>query len=175
MVDLETLGTRPGSVILSLGAVEFDAHAGLGREFYVELSQYASRHAGFTTDPETVGWGEGQSDAARGLVERTGGGGEVPHRALREFNEWLPPDPLVWGNGVAFDNALLAEAYARCWLRPRWSFRDDRCYRTLKSLLPQVERVRPSVPHHALEDARSQAEHAVRLLRELAARGVTVE
>lgn len=116
MLDLETLGTRPGSVILSIGAVEFDLRVGLGREFYVEISQYSSRHIGFTVDQDTVDWWEEQSAEARGLLARTSSGGLLPHVALQQFNAWLSPDPLVWGNGAAFDNALLREACARCWV-----------------------------------------------------------
>lgn len=44
MVDLETLGTRPGCKILSIGAVEFGVgpdynEDGLGAEFYVEVQR----------------------------------------------------------------------------------------------------------------------------------------
>ncbi len=70
MIDLETLGTRPGSVILSIGAVEFDRDLGLGREFYVELNQASSITAGLTTDDATVDWWLDQEDAARDLIKR---------------------------------------------------------------------------------------------------------
>ena len=112
MIDIETLGTRPGSVILSIGAVEFDVHDGLGREFYVEISRYSSEHAGFRTDQATLDWWSKQEGEAQTLLERTGRGGLMPHRALIELQNWLPPDPLVWGCGAAFDNAMIAEACA---------------------------------------------------------------
>ncbi len=167
MLDIETLGTRPGCVILSIGAVEFDVHHGLGREFYVEISQYSSRYAGFTSDQDTMDWWDKQDQGARGVIERTGHGGEMPHQAFRKFNEWLPEDPLVWGNGAAFDNAILIEAYARSGIKPAWSFLQDRCYRTLKNLFPRIEVPRKGIHHHALHDARYQAEHAIRLLYQI--------
>jgi DNA polymerase III epsilon subunit-like protein len=41
MIDLETLGRRPGCAILSIGAVEFGP-AGLGRELYIVLDIFGS-------------------------------------------------------------------------------------------------------------------------------------
>ena len=167
MIDIETLGTRPGSVILSIGAVEFDVHDGLGREFYVEISRYSSEHAGFRTDQATLDWWSKQEGEAQTLLERTGRGGLMPHRALIELQNWLPPDPLVWGCGAAFDNAMIAEACAIVGRPPAWSFRNDRCYRTLKALVPSLPLVHQGVLHHGLDDARSQAIHACTLLRYL--------
>lgn len=40
MIDIETLGTRPGSVILSVGAVMFDRHGvGHGETFYMNVER----------------------------------------------------------------------------------------------------------------------------------------
>ena len=65
MVDLETLGTAPGSVILSIGAVRFDVEKGLLDEFYVNIDVESSQRLGLTIDGDTVMWWLKQSDAAR--------------------------------------------------------------------------------------------------------------
>jgi hypothetical protein len=45
MIDIETLGTRPGSVILSIGACRFGAD-GIGEEFYRAIDVLDSLMAG---------------------------------------------------------------------------------------------------------------------------------
>lgn len=45
-----------------------------------------------------------------------------------------------------------------------WSHRDDRCYRTLKNLRPDVAFEPYDTHHNALDDAFAQATHAERIL-----------
>lgn len=58
MVDLETLGTKPGSVILSIGAVTFDLDGSGrdGRTFYQRVNIQSCLDAGMTVDGDTVEW-----------------------------------------------------------------------------------------------------------------------
>ena len=171
MIDLETLGTRAGSVILSIGAIEFDVDAGLGREFYAEVSQLTCGQVGLLRDGPTITWWQErclENETLKEFLYRTTRGGEAIWTALSNLNAWLPQDPLVWGNGAAFDNAILKEAYRLCSVVPGWHFENDRCYRTLKNLAPEVTLERSGTHHHALDDARTQAEHAIRLLKSLA-------
>ena len=55
MIDLETLGTKPNSAILSIGAVYFDKD-GLGEEFYANVDLQDSIDSGFDIDASTVYW-----------------------------------------------------------------------------------------------------------------------
>lgn len=165
MVDLETLGTRPGSVIVALGAVKFSWRNGLGDTFYHRIDPASCVAAGLTMDAATVVWWLKQPDAARRELTRPG----APLAAvLTVFSAWLEArDVEVWGNGPAFDNGLLAEAYARVQLPLPWRYPNDRCYRTLKSLRPRVGLHREGEHHHALADARTQALHLIRVMRAL--------
>src|SRR4051812_37876973 len=71
MVDLETMGTAPGSAIVSLGAVAFDPVAGtLGEEFYRVVSLRSCQRAGLSLDPDTIVWWLQQSEAARAQLNR---------------------------------------------------------------------------------------------------------
>ena len=55
MVDLETLGNGSESVIISIGAVEFDPETGeLGREFYKVVDAQSCVDAGLKIDASTV-------------------------------------------------------------------------------------------------------------------------
>jgi exodeoxyribonuclease VIII len=175
MLDIETLGTSPGSVILSIGAVTF-GRDGVGTDtFNKVINKKTCLNAGLTVDEDTLEWWMGQSTEARWVLDeaedkKSMGIAEV----LMHFSIWLANvsnnghDQLhVWGNGAAFDNALIAEAARRCGFKPLWNYYHDRCYRTLKNLMPTIKLIRTGTHHDALDDARTQAEHAVRLLNEL--------
>ena len=75
----------------------------------------------------------------------------------------------LWGNGASFDNAILSTAYELCELETvqPWRFYNDRCYRTVKSLYPEVAMVRTGTYHNALDDAESQALHLLAMKVEL--------
>lgn len=167
MLDLETLGTAPGSVILSIGAVKFDRHGLRPNPFYARIDPQSCIDAGLVMDVSTVVWWMKQSDEARAefvLGEKT-----RIREALQGFSIWANYDPVapeieLWGNGAAFDNTLLAAAYAAVRLPMPWKFWNDRCYRTVKALHPDLPMVKRSGTHHnALDDARSQAEHLITL------------
>lgn len=167
MLDLETLGTRPGSVILSIGAVAFDHRQGLGEEFYVVIDRASCEAAGLTVDRDTLAWWERQSPEARTVLTQAG----IPlNEALDKFTAYLSQfkDVRVWGCGATFDNVLISSAYAALGKRQPWRYINDRCYRTLKNLMPAVAMEREGVFHNALADAKSQASHAIRILAVLA-------
>lgn len=155
MVDLETLDTRPTAAIISIGAVVFHG-AGKGSEFYTAVDQNSAIAAGLTASPKTLEWWAGQSAAAR-TVFTDPNRLELRHALIR-FAEFLPRDCRLWGNGAAFDNAILANAYAALGIDPPWKFWNDRCYRTLVAICP-APRVQRGTHHNALDDAKSQADH----------------
>lgn len=171
MVDLETLGRSPGCVILSIGAVAFDEITGTtGDEFYTVISRASCRAAGMFEDPETVAWWEEQTIEARAaLVQATNTAGPTLAEALLAFTQFLQEGDEVWGNGADFDNAFLSTAFGLVGLETPWKFWNSRCYRTLKNLRPDVALDRTGTYHNALDDARTQAVHAIALLRALPA------
>src|SRR5688572_21045121 len=171
MLDIETLGTSPGSAILAIGAVKFGGGQILA-EFYQRVNLKSCTQYDLKIDPDTVLWWLQQSDEARIEVTK-----EVRHLAmvLRSFGEWVEAaqhtemegEPEVWGNGAGFDNVLLAVAYGRAGLTPPWKYWNDRCYRTVKNLYPDVQMERSGTHHNALDDARSQAMHLMAMLPNL--------
>lgn len=178
MVDLETLGSTPGCVILSIGAVAFSAEPPyLDEGFYIVVNTEDCMAHYLSQEPDTVAWWDRQSEEARQVVgQARDTKTSVPLRlALEKFNEYLGNNPrqtALWGNGSDFDNAILAVAYRMVAVesgdptfKPAWDHWNNRCYRTLKNLVrgPKLERV--GTYHNALDDARSQALHAVELLR----------
>lgn len=100
MVDTETLGIRPGSTIRSIGAVVFDPKTGkLGDEFYQNICATSCKEAGLTTDPDTVKWWAGQSQAAKdALIEDQ----TTITAALDSFTMWweMVDGEFIWSQGA---------------------------------------------------------------------------
>lgn len=162
MVDLETMGSKPGSAIASIGAVVFDPVAGtLGDEFYRVVSLASCERAGLSFDAGTIMWWLGQSEAARSAL----GGGVELRGALAEFFWWIEHAAKggrlrVWGHGGNFDEPLLSAASRAVSLPTPWRYSEGRCTRTLYELAGvELDRAAPEagVHHNALDDARLQA------------------
>lgn len=169
MVDLETRGTRPGCCILSIGAVAFD-EKGVGETFYTVVDHASCVQAGLFEDPDTMRWWNNQSDQARKVVtESESGEGLTLTSALLNFNVFLAKhggrNCKLWGNGADFDNTILLAAYKAVGLSTGWGLYNNRCYRTVKSLRPDLKIKRGDGTHHnALDDAVSQANHMIEIL-----------
>ena len=166
MLDLETLGTKPGCIILSIAAVPFALSGCYELEpFYRKISDVSCGTYGMVSDKKTLDWWERQSDEAR---NEAFSGVEDLKLVLSDFSLYIagmPTAPVIWGNGSDFDNPILAAAYELCDLPLPWSFRDNLCYRTLKNLYPVIPYVRPVIAHNALHDARAQATHAEHIFK----------
>lgn len=161
MLDLETLGAAPGSVIVTLAAVTFGGGV-VEKEFYRRIDAEHAVSYGLKMDVPTVLWWMRQSEEARQELLLPG---ENLKDVLREFADWVAGADEVWGNGSDFDNVMLAEAYRMAGMALPWKWSRNRCYRTIKNLYPDKPlEVRTGTHHHALEDARSQALHLMELL-----------
>lgn len=158
MVDLETTGLHGGCAILSIGAVAFTPDFKLMSTFEAYISHDESFKRGFKDDHSTIEWWERQPQDVR---DKTFGGKTEPEVALMEFNDWLASMNVkfVWGNGASFDNAILEWAYNHLGIAPQWAFYNNRCYRTIKALAPEVQLTRVGQHHHAIDDALSQYNH----------------
>ncbi len=174
MVDLETLGRGAGCVVLSIGAVAFDYKTGkLGEEFHQVIRTLSCLDVGLYIDPETEAWWEKQPEEARKVVKQAKAirGNKILSQSLGDFNKYLHKVGLtncrIWGNGSDFDNAILLNCYAATGIAPNWEFYNNRCFRTLKALEPDIRMERHGVYHNALDDAKTQALHAIKVLRKI--------
>ena len=164
MIDLETFGTRTNSVIVSIGAVQFDPYSqARGETFHEAIDVKSAVGHGMKIDPSTVLWWLEQSDDARAkLVNKVKSASSLA-TALGAFRSFLQriPDVRVWGNGADFDLALLQQAYESIGQEKPWKYNASRCYRTLRSEFGiEEDYVAPLVAHDALEDAIAQARTA---------------
>ena len=116
MLDLETLGTKPGCAILSIGMVAFTWDAVQNYTLYNEIYTRSCLDAGLTIDPETEKWWRAREPEAA-ILQRAAYITTPPLAAvLVAAKAWLElQGPLeqttVWGNGADFDLPILARAY----------------------------------------------------------------
>ena len=166
MVDLETLGTGPNSVIISIGAVKFDPDTGeIGDEFYAVVDQQSCLDLGLEKDPATVEWWSKQSAAAQEAVFNRPGYHIA--QVLEIFGSFVNKNTPLWGNGADFDNVIIANAYRKLKQETPWKFWNNRCYRTMKNLFPRVTMMREGTHHNALDDAKFQAKHLIAILQKM--------
>lgn len=170
MLDLETLGNGNKAVIVSIGACMFlpSGNGAVGTPFEAFVDPQSCIDAGLVMDPSTVLWWMDPKQAQAREVLMGKMGKAIPLRAaLARFAEWFGDSKPTWGCGATFDNVIMRNAYAAVGLKCPWAFWDDRCYRTMKNLVPSVKMQREGIHHSAYWDALSQAKHLQQIIRHL--------
>lgn len=184
MLDLETWGTVPYSTIIMIGACEFDPYSEDPKQIITDRFEVAIEpvNAGLRVDVGTLMWWmDAKRELAREVWLRKSK--VALHVALDGFSDWLTlgrdaNDLRIWGNGAGFDNTLLRQAYEMNSREAPWSFRHDRCFRTLRNVItiPDVDDDSSSgtahlammgVAHTALADAENQAIFANQIVRKM--------
>lgn len=168
MLDLETMSLAKDAAIVSVGAVRFDPMTGeVFRDtgFYQVVTLSSSMRSGGRLDAATIYWWIKQGEGARTAILGADGGGLLIETVLKEFNAWFREFRIdgLWGNGSDFDNVILENTYTRLGWTPPWSYRQNRCYRTMAALRPDVTLVREGTFHNALDDAITQAAHLCKI------------
>jgi len=166
MLDLETMGDGKDAAIVAIGAVYFDADGPKEKKFYRTVSLKTSMENGGTVSASTILWWLRQSkEASNEFVFAK----ESMEDALVEFEQFIDNKNTctVWGNGANFDNVILRATYERWGNMPApWRWYNDRCYRTLKNMFPEISpSEQANDKHNALSDAYWQAEHASRIFK----------
>lgn len=158
MIDIETLGTMTNSVILSIGAVQFDEN-GFGDEFYSNVNIDSCLERGLAVEGRTILWWMGQDEAARAALGQNELSLVAALHGLANTFDWN--NTLAWCNGLNFDLPILDTAYQACGMPTPWAYYNGRDYRTVKSemdrdIFKSLE-IKPTTAHDALEDAKAQA------------------
>lgn len=158
MLDLETLGTRPGCVILTLGAVKFNPYTmeNPGPGLYIRPDADEQIARGRTVQEDTLQWWMQQAEDVR--EEALGTDGRVPvEQMYRELNRFLVGVENIWCQGPVFDIAILENLYEQYGWPTPWQFWQIADSRTLFKVHGDP-RVKGKVGlHNALEDCVSQA------------------
>lgn len=165
MLDIETLGTRPGAVVLSVACVRFSDEA----RFQINMRVDEQQALGLTIDPATQAWW-GQQDPAAWQAATSNSLPLVQGlEYVRTWMQWAGTDPLIWCHGATFDCPLLGAVYERAGLAPPWAYWAVRDTRTLYDLAGiNVKDYAVPPPHVALNDAIAQTRAANAALAVLA-------
>jgi hypothetical protein len=163
MIDLETLGNTPTSVIASIGVVKFDLKKDVDlstAEVYTEVvNRESCIKQGLTMDVSTVEWWVKQGESAKRIFGTSGVELKTVLCQLRDWMRiWEDKEAQVWSNGANFDIPILENAYKRCGLDIPWKYYQTRCFRTIKALYPNIKLENKNA-HTALDDALYQAEY----------------
>lgn len=180
MIDLETLGTKHTSIFLSLAAVQFDIHTGkIGDSFYSNVSLESAQRANLTWDTSTLRWWMSQNDEVRKSMFNAP---EELYTVLEDFYNFVnriketAGEPKLWGNSASFDLGILGNAYDVMQMDRPWSFRNERCYRTISSEFRGLlrEEIVNLKPHDPLSDCLYQIQKLVAIYRTLRGEGSMV-
>jgi hypothetical protein len=153
MIDLETLGTKPDCVILTLGAIKFnpftseEPHSGIYQKINIDEQDALGR----SQDDSTIEWW-GKQTASVQEEAFTEDGRISLDTMTKEINKFLVGVDVVWAQGP------LENLYQQLKLPIPWNFWQIRDSRTLFSLLKKDPRKAiQQEAHNALADCYYQA------------------
>jgi len=154
-IDIETLGTSPDTVVLTIGGIKFDPMEddGLHSQFYYRLDADEQIEMGRTVDEKTLEWWEKQPEEIRKEALETTGRVST-EQSLKALNKWLVGVDKIWCQGPVFDIGILQNLYKQIGLHHNWPFYIIRDSRTLFSLMDKDPRKEIDfAAHNALADA----------------------
>ena len=167
MIDIETMGNKSYSSILSIGALEFDLETGkTGESFVINIDLQSCLDIGLVINADTLMWWLNQSEDSR--LQLINSKKYHISEALLKFSEFCSKNKYqVWGNSNRFDLGLLQNAYNILNLPLPWDFRLERDVRTLVSLYPNVKAnfKYKGISHDALQDCYNQVEYCYKTLK----------
>ena len=161
MIDIETFGTKPWSVIRSIGAVSFDPRDPQDtypHEFYVNVDRVSSEAAGMVVEKSVEEWWTRQSQEAQHAFD---GKQETIEDTLDMLSRWYRSTgaTTIWAHGSAFDFPILDTAYSFVMnSKPPWHYRRVRDTRSAYHVLgfDYDSMKREGVYHNALADCKHQ-------------------
>lgn len=165
MLDIETLGVRPTSVITQIGACYFNRETGeIGDSFLRNINVGDSLLAGCTTDEQTINWWKSQPPKNLTWVGNTFA--LLP--VLSAFSHFTKKVDYVWSHST-FDVPILCNAYQILGLKLPFHYRSTRDIRTLTHLAGHKkneketfnEESKDEKTHNALEDCVYQVQYCV--------------
>ena len=159
MIDIETLDTRPNSVVLSVGAVKFDPYAEIEPHTKTlwrpgvddQLAQ------GRTMSNTTLEWWAKQAEHIKDSTFTEKGRISV-HKFFAELNKYLVGVDKVWCQGPQFDMVILEDLFKQFDHHMNWAYWQVCDCRTIFNMMPVDPRkaIQQDL-HSAEEDAYWQA------------------
>lgn len=177
MLDIETLSTRPWSVILTLGAIKFspwDSDVDQGQGLYIRPDVNEQLAMERHVQDETVNWWATQSEEVR--EEALGEDGRVSvNDMLDQLNRFLVGADNIWCQGPAFDIVILEDLYRQVGRPTPWQFWQIRDSRTLFSVHGDPRDKNRHGAHNALIDCYYQARAVQQIYKDVGIKKRTYE
>ena len=168
MIDIETLSTKPGPIIIQLGWAYADATK-IAASGFVNVKPGSCHVLGGDMNLSTIEWWitKGGAKAYKTTMKNR----QAISVALDEldsvFKTYHPT--TVWGNAPTFDLSALRFYYTKLKRTPPWAYLDERCYRTERAEHGhRVQAPAKKGAHNGEADARWQLEHLLRIQKALA-------
>jgi hypothetical protein len=168
MIDIETLGTRPGSVITQIGVAQFDkVKIQNSWSSFVAVDPQVER--GAKIDVDTLRWWLARPEGLANQLAKRPISTTKPEHVLQELSDLVRPCVGVWANSPSFDLVLLEDLYRRFEMPVPWQYAQARDQRTALVMrgytrASDVLKSNPDKAHDAGYDARYQAEVIRRIL-----------
>jgi len=171
MIDLETLGTHPNSVIVQIGAVVFDPERGaVGYEFSENVDIQSCLDLGLECDGPTLEWWFGRPSDERTFLDQPKSVDDV----FCAFGSWLqsmehdPSKIIGWSDQM--DWSILRTIAKRLWHDDYIHYKNMRCTRTLYDVAKFDCHVWTGLivdwpRHDAASDCNRQIEYVVECLK----------
>jgi hypothetical protein len=176
MIDIETLGVKENSVILSIGAcvvnkekLTFSAQHDITFYKTVDITTQPNR----TINQDTIDFWDISSNS-KAKKEAFSGKCDLKD-TLKELYNFIHQfySPVLWCKGSDFDFVILRHAYAQLELLVPWQYNAIRDLRTLVKAFPQaLSKDINKNPHNALEDAIFQARQLEAINSYLESKGI---
>lgn len=170
MIDIETVGTRVGCNILSIGAVRFSL-AGVSElkkdQFYRRICHESIQHR-FNYELDTMLWWESQKAE---IKAEAFGGTDDPYAAIVSFINFITNTGAkkkeLFSKHSNFDFPILEHYIESLGYQVPWHYWEINCYATLAQQMQFINIPRDNLghKHHALADAINQAAHCAILLK----------
>ena len=151
MIDIETLGTRPGCMITQIAAVHFDMDGDFDPctfDYRINIATYGDDAV---IDPATLQWWSGQDPV---VYSNMMNGEYALVNVLRYLDAFLLDSEFLWAKSPTFDMVLI-EHWRQKYLMDPWDFRSWLDVRTALSLAGVVQ-PRAENAHDAVSDCIAQ-------------------
>ena len=167
-LDIETLGTKPGCIVLEVGLILFDPEQEMIKgSAQINICPLDSARVGLRDEVDTVEWWRQQGRVIDMLdYVRSSSVADACVEVSELSEAWAVTH--FWANSPSFDMAILDHLFDLVGEETPWNHRNQYDMRTLCNLTGVNYRdyfESKEHHHHAVEDARAQAFATMRALR----------
>jgi len=179
MLDLETFDSKPTGAIVKISAVPFNIKTGKIFDsdiFDVSISLDSCIKAGLTVSENTIYWWLNQNDEARKYLMNERKSNVSLTTALSNFLIWFSnikninsiDNLYIWGNGAAFDLAMLSNAFRTIGLNPPYKPSEEQDVRTVVRRDPSIKKnmLFEGIRHNPEHDCKHQIKYVCRTINQ---------